>query len=296
VYKVKFEEVPELVKARQVLLRGGDAYVLSRDLDAVAGASFSKCLSDKLERNKENFHGIVYEEEERLGPLLLALPGADVSRAFKGEGRVTLLELEAALAASAPLCMRSSHGVLKAAHHLKHNARQQYGLFLKGVGVTLEDALAFWRSEFAKGGKTPEEFEKQYGYNFRHQYGQAGSHKNYSPYGCAKVIGASPDAFGATGCPFRTCKAADLETRLTAMSLKAEAVAAVVGKAKEGHFQEACTMEFEARHVKASAGGGVQLPSHGKLRAEGGVQHPNQYFKESRQHYKEREGEKQDHV
>jgi DNA primase large subunit len=282
VYKVKFEEVPELVRGRQVLLRGGDAYVLSRDLDAVASVSFSKGLSDKLAVRERQFHGIVDEEEERLGPLLLALPGADVSRAFKGEGRVTLLELEGALAASAPLCMRGSHGVLKAAHHLKHNARQQYGLFLKGVGVTLEDALGFWRSEFAKGGKTGEEFEKRYGYNFRHQYGQAGSHKNYSPYGCAKVIGASPDAYGATGCPFRTCQAAGLEKRLAGLNLKADAVAAVVGRAKEGHFQEACTMEFEARHA-------LQLPSHGKLRAEGGVQHPNQYFRESREYYKEQE-------
>ena len=275
VYKVKFEEVPELVRGRQVLLRGGDAYVLSRDLDAVASASFSKRLSDKLEVCERKFHGIVHEERERLGPLLLALPGADVSRAFKGEGRVTLLELEAALAASAPLCMRSSHAVLKDKHHLKHNARLQFGLFLKGVGVTLEDALGFWRSEFAKGGRTGEEFEKQYGYNFRHQYGQAGSHKNYSPYGCAKVIGASPDPSGATGCPFKNCQAADLGKRLASMSLKGEAVTAVVGKAKEGHFQAACAMVFEARY--------------GTLGAEGGVQHPNQYFQESRQYYKDKE-------
>ena len=27
----------------------------------------------------------------------------------------------------------------------------QYGLFLKGIGLTLEQALQFWRSEFTKG-------------------------------------------------------------------------------------------------------------------------------------------------
>ena len=28
----------------------------------------------------------------------------------------------------------------------------QYGLFLKGIGLSMDDALKFWRSEFAKGG------------------------------------------------------------------------------------------------------------------------------------------------
>ena len=27
----------------------------------------------------------------------------------------------------------------------------QYGLFLKGIGLTLEDSLKFWRQEFSKG-------------------------------------------------------------------------------------------------------------------------------------------------
>ena len=34
---------------------------------------------------------------------------------------------------------------------MKHWGRQQYGLFLKGIGVTLQDALKFWRQEFSKG-------------------------------------------------------------------------------------------------------------------------------------------------
>ena len=266
IYAVPFEEVVDLVRGRQVFLKGGRAYVLSRDLDAIALDSFKKHLSERLAVCGREFHEIVHQEDERLGPLMLGLPDGQAV-AFVAEGSVTLQELPAVLQASAPLCMRSSYGVLKATHHLKHHARLQFGLFLKGIGVKMEDALAFWRTEFAKGGTSAEKFEKEYSYNFKHQYGQAGSRINYKPYACGKVIGASPDTSGATGCPFRICKSDALAQALGKMSLKADAVTAVVGKAREGHFQVACTMVYEARH--------------GKFGAEGGVQHPNQYFRES---------------
>jgi DNA primase large subunit len=190
---------------------------------------------------------------------------------------VTLRELPAVLETSAPLCMRSSYDVLKTQHHLKHHARLQFGLFLKGIGLTLPDALAFWKTEFMKGGKTAEEFEKQYTYNFKHQYGQAGSMKKYRPFACDKVIGASPDTSGATGCPYRNCSSEALAKALAGVGLAQKDVGGIVRKAKERHFQVACTMAFEARHAQPFV--------------EGGVQHPNQYFSESRKCYKEREGD-----
>lgn len=46
--------------------------------------------------------------------------------------------------------MKQMFSALKADHHLRHNARLQLGLFLKGIGLSLEDAMTFWRSEFCK--------------------------------------------------------------------------------------------------------------------------------------------------
>lgn len=46
--------------------------------------------------------------------------------------------------------MRRMHETLRLKHHLRHTGRMQYGLFLKSAGMTLEDSLKFWRSEFVK--------------------------------------------------------------------------------------------------------------------------------------------------
>ena len=46
--------------------------------------------------------------------------------------------------------MRYLHDTLRQDHHLRHFGRLQYGLFLKSIGLSLEQALAFWRDEFTK--------------------------------------------------------------------------------------------------------------------------------------------------
>ena len=84
-----------------------------------------------------------------------------------------------------PLCMKSMQEVLEISylfihiylfhpqvlqttHHIKYKSRLQYGLFLKGIGLTLEDALKFFRGEFTKKGDTDiDKFEKEYSYGIR---------------------------------------------------------------------------------------------------------------------------------
>ena len=48
--------------------------------------------------------------------------------------------------------MQTLHNHIRSKHHAKHTGRMQYGLFLKGIGVSLEESLKFWRTEFCKGG------------------------------------------------------------------------------------------------------------------------------------------------
>ena len=49
-----------------------------------------------------------------------------------------------------PLCMQQLHDNLRAAHKLRYFGRMQYGLFLKGIGLSLEEALRFWKMEFTR--------------------------------------------------------------------------------------------------------------------------------------------------
>ena len=46
--------------------------------------------------------------------------------------------------------MQELHSALRQHHHLRHWGRMQYGLFLKGIGLSLEGALQFWRSELSR--------------------------------------------------------------------------------------------------------------------------------------------------
>ncbi len=90
--------------------------------------------------------------------------------------------------------MSTLHNTIVTVHHLKHSGRMQYGLFLKGVGLDMEDALAFWKQHFCKK-MSVDDFNKKYAYNIRHNYGKEGKRKDYTPYPCAKIInGEGPKA------------------------------------------------------------------------------------------------------
>ena len=266
IYKVPFEQVVDLVRQRKVFLCGGWAYVLSVDTASVAVTAFRERLMRELQMYSRNLEDKLKDEAERVAPLLLSMPEQDASGVFGfvSESKLGLDKLPAAMAASAPACMRRTWQILHEQHHLKHAARLQFGLFLKSVGVSLEDAYKLWMSEFMKGGKSSDEFDKEYSYNLRHMYGQEGSRAKYSGHSC-KVVIASLDSTGQTGCPYRACKTQDLERMLGQMKVSDAAVKSAVALAQEQRYQLACGLVYQARYGKEI----------------GQLTHPHQYFVQS---------------
>ena len=117
---------------------------------------------------------------DHLSQSLLAGITSEYSRPENDDGEVVTAEMIDGLARQHfPLCMRNMHDHLREKKHLKHDGRYQYGLFLKGIGLSLEEALVFWRRGFSS--MTDEKFRKDHQYNIRHNYGQEGGRKDYKP-------------------------------------------------------------------------------------------------------------------
>ncbi|KAG7276964.1 hypothetical protein CRUP_016454 [Coryphaenoides rupestris] len=137
-YKVPFQDALDLVRMRKVYLKAGYVYIPNQDIVSILTArSLPTVLSD-----------------ERLQPLLSHLSHAYVGQDYsiqKSVGKISLEQLDSLSEKSFPPCMRQLHQSLRENHHLRHGGRMQYGLFLKGIGLTLDQALQFWRSEFTKG-------------------------------------------------------------------------------------------------------------------------------------------------
>ncbi|KAJ2944582.1 hypothetical protein O0L34_g3933 [Tuta absoluta] len=263
-YKVKFYEVLDLVRGRKVYLQGGYAYIPHKDFISVLSAQFRTHLKHTLAVACHHLGEI--EQDERLVCLLKGLHQSYSGNDYADTKSVVPIEsLDSLSVKSFPLCMRQLHEQLRLAHHLRHGGRLQYGLFLKGIGVTLEDSLRFWRDEFTKIMDL-DKFEKQYAYNVRYNYGKEGSKRNYTPFSCMKIISGSIGQGDCHGCPFKHCDASNLKNKLQGYGFDSQAVGEIVDTVKRGHFQIACSKYFDAVH-------GVDLGL--------GINHPNQYFEES---------------
>lgn len=94
-----------------------------------------------------------------------------------------------------PLCMKLLIGKLEREKHLKHNDRNQLSLFLKDLGVPIEDTISYMQSHLYQMKN------KELVYNIRHNYGLEGKKANYSCFSCQKIFSLSSEP-NSTGCPF----------------------------------------------------------------------------------------------
>ncbi|XP_050205296.1 probable DNA primase large subunit [Mercurialis annua] len=268
-YKVPFEDVPELVAGRRVFICKGHAYVAPSQIVSLVVTQFRSIISKALTLTNRKWTSMIGEQEkDRLTPIVEALAtsylGPDYSQP-KEFAEISIKDIDVTAKSSFPLCMRHLFEKLRDDHHLKHGGRMQLGLFLKGVGLKLDDALAFWKAEFTQKVGA-ERFDKEYAYSIRHNYGREGKRTDYTPYSCQKIISSTPGVGDHHGCPYRQFSEENLRAALNRMGVNSGAVDDAMDKVRNRHYQLACTLTFEAIH-------GVSCDS--------GINHPNQYFSDS---------------
>ena len=281
-YRVPFVQALELVSKRECYVEGGYAYVPLARIVSIVAAKFRASLSKSLAMAAGVFGQVAHDEQARIGPLLKGMnsqytgPGApNAVVGADGEEVLTAATVDALADQSMPLCMQQLHVGLKRDHKLKHQGRLQYGLFLKGAGMSLEEHTLFFQREFTRI-MTSEQFNKEYAYSIRHTHGKEGKRANYTPYNCMKIILGNPPQSGVEhhGCPYKHYDDANLSALLG--KLKIGSVSdrdAIMALKKEGNFQLACQKQFEVSHPGAASVDGVSLDGVGN--------HPNAWFSAS---------------
>ncbi|KAM8953430.1 DNA primase large subunit [Pelodytes ibericus] len=268
-YKVPFQAALELVRPRKVFLSQGFAYIPHKDIITIILNDFRTKMSKALALSARSLP--VVQSDERLQPLLNHLSHSYIGQDFSSQrntGKISLEQIDALATKSFPLCMRQLHKSLKDNHHLRHGGRMQYGLFLKGIGLTLEQALQFWKLEFTRGKVDSEKFDKVYAYAIRHNYGREGKRTDYTPYSCMKIIVSNPPGQGDShGCPFRHSDPELLKQKLQSFKVPTTGINEILDLVKGMHFQLACQKYFELTHNIEDCGFSLN--------------HPNQYFAES---------------
>ncbi|XP_008207104.1 DNA primase large subunit isoform X1 [Nasonia vitripennis] len=267
-YELPFDKVVDLISDRKVYLHKGIAYVPQNDLITVFLTHFRTNLS--IELNKARKFVLNNLDDERLQSFLKSLPECftGMAKVVWNSQNVPIAKLNDLSKTSYPLCMRIMHEHLTTNHHLKNTGRLQYGLFLKGVGVTLEDSIEFWKSEMTKKEDCNEDkFNKQYLYQIRYNYGKVGRRVDYRPAGCNKLISEPVGPAEVHGCPYKHMDTDELTKKLLECHLPHSDVGEITKLASEGHYILACTRYFESTHK--------QPPARMFL-------HPNHYFQESR--------------
>lgn len=272
-FAIPFTQALDLIAHRSCYVSKGLVYVPLPKVVSILCAKFRMALSRSLALASAAFRTV--EEESRIAPLLKTMHSHSTGKADYSENAVLGEEVTAStidsMAANMPLCMSQLHAGLKRDHKLKHWGRLQYGLFLKGAGMSLEESTLFFQREFSKI-MTTEQFHKNYSYNIRHMYGKEGKRASYTPYNCKKIIlGQSPQSGEHHGCPYRHYDEQHLASLLQKLNIGSPADRGEILRLKRSNnMQLACLKHFEITHAGAALRSDVDLDNVGN--------HPNAWF------------------
>lgn len=93
-----------------------------------------------------------------------------------------------------PPCMSHLLNILRCNHRLSYTSRYLFSLFLKDIGLSVEESIQFWKTEYSKSCSAAsacqhswKENQRKYTYSIRHMYGLEGSRKIGRSKTCKKL-------------------------------------------------------------------------------------------------------------
>lgn len=212
-FTVPFTVVPHLVAKRIVTICNGQAsmpYQYLHDvlrhcfeLNLIHGVQYCKSMQGNLDKRcKVLKHRLMTMMQNTF-----RLP--DFHCTVNSPLRQQEVSLESG---SFPPCMSVLLQRLQTNHQLHHHSRIQLTLFLKEIGMPVQEAIQFWKHHYSiapqgypQSGHGPKWAgkERRYTYSIRHLYGLEGSQVNYRAHCCASLQEFIPPCGSNGGCPFK---------------------------------------------------------------------------------------------
>ncbi|XP_028128638.2 DNA primase large subunit-like [Diabrotica virgifera virgifera] len=231
-YKSEFYEVPDVVSKKHILLMQGSAIFHEDNVVYFVLNKLRYEFSDRLKFQKK-----VYPHWDKYLHIIQDLPKYIPKLIGCEVDGVNLENIDQISQEHFPLCMQHLHRSLRKNHHLKYDAKMQYGVFLYWLGLSYTDAMKFWKDEFTQG-MSEDVFNRKYSYLFKHQYGMIGRRQPYQPFNCSKILAYSPLPLQHHGCPFKHWSKAVLrETLATEVS----SITDIEDLLDEKDYRKACT-------------------------------------------------------
>jgi len=268
--RIPFKFAAKLIEKHEVELDMGFAVIKPESALIVIQELFSEIMHLQ-NKNVERIYKQMVKADARLEKLIELLKEYNKSTEhyYKTDKPVVTSKIDAANVDYLskeyfPLCMSEILEGLKTKHQLKHWGRLQLGLFLKGIGMKLEDNILLFSNHLGKLGDGSKKIQ-EYKYYIEHMYGKRGKKTDYTPWSCQKIADkAIPTSNDVYGCPFKFYSDSHLAKALKLRRLDDGQVNDVLA-ARRVAYNIGCRKMFELTHNVAKV-----MPGVGK--------HPNSYY------------------
>lgn len=212
-FHAPFQLVPSMVGKRLVELSNGQAVIKCSNANIFLECVFENMLQKAVHNMTKTPLAYGADEDDIRLKILISRIQKQVSPASncigRSQRRIFAEEVDA-LSRHFPLCFTHVHSQLKAHHRLGHHARIAYSLFLKELGMPMDEAIKFWSHHYSKhkhGGEKScthswQDDHKKFEYSIKHMYGNAGGKKSYSAHSCLSIANRSTSINEELVCPF----------------------------------------------------------------------------------------------